>query len=67
MKKEVKIGIKVNRLLKQISCPRFLHRFGPKKYAFAMHAGIIAERSMETLLPLEDRAFDEAIVGRLCI
>lgn len=38
MGKRGKLVIKVNRLLKSIGCPRFLHRFGPKKYEFAMHA-----------------------------
>ncbi len=38
MEKRGKLVIKVNRLLKQINCPRYLHHFGPKKYAFAHHA-----------------------------
>ena len=38
MKKEVKILKKLNGLLKQLSCPHYLHHFGPKKYKFVHHA-----------------------------
>jgi len=38
MKKEVKLTKKINRLLKQIGCPRYLHHFGPKTYKFLQHA-----------------------------
>ncbi|MFH1290944.1 MAG: IS5 family transposase [archaeon] len=38
MKKEVKILKKLNGLLKQLSCPHYLHYFGPKKYKFVHHA-----------------------------
>jgi len=38
MKKEEKLLKKLNRLLKKIGCPRYLHHFGPKKYKFMQHA-----------------------------
>jgi len=38
MVKEVKLVKKVNQLLKQIGCLRYLHHFGPKKYKFMQHA-----------------------------
>ena len=38
MKKEVKLTRKINRLLKKIGCPRYLHHFGPKTYKFLQHA-----------------------------
>jgi len=38
MKKEAKLVKKVEHLLKQIGCPRWLHQFGPKKYKFKQHA-----------------------------
>ena len=38
MKKETKLTKKINRLLKKLNCPRFLHHFGPKKYKFKQHA-----------------------------
>jgi transposase len=34
---EVKFSRKINRLLKRIGLPRFLHHFGPKLYEFADH------------------------------
>ena len=37
MKREVKLVKKVKRLLKRLNCPRYLHHFGPKKYAFYQH------------------------------
>ena len=37
MKKEVKLVNKVKRLLKQLKCPMYGHRFGPKKYKFYEH------------------------------
>ena len=37
MKREVKLIKKVKRLLKRFNCPRYLHYFGPKKYAFYQH------------------------------
>ena len=36
-KREVKLLNKINRLLKQIGCPRFLHHYGPKKYQLKHH------------------------------
>lgn len=36
--KEVKLLKKLNDLLRQINCPRFLHHFEPKKYKFMQHA-----------------------------
>lgn len=38
MRREVKLARKINRLLKSIDCPRYLHQYGPKKYQFAVHA-----------------------------
>lgn len=38
MKKQAKILKKLNSLLREIKCPRFLHHFGPKKYKFVQHA-----------------------------
>jgi len=37
MKKEVKLVKKVKRFLRRLNCPRYLHHFGPKKYAFYQH------------------------------
>lgn len=38
MEKEVKLVKKVKRLLRKAGLPRWLHRFGPKKYEFWHHA-----------------------------
>lgn len=38
MKKKQKLIHKVKRLLKRIGSPRWLHKFGPKKYEFFHHA-----------------------------
>ena len=37
MKREVRLINKIKRLLKRLGCPRFLHRFGPKKYELYIH------------------------------
>ena len=37
MKREVKLLIKIQRLLKQLNFGRYLHRFGPKKYQLKHH------------------------------
>ena len=37
MKKENKLVKKVKRLIRHLGCPRWLHRFGPKKYEFYEH------------------------------
>jgi hypothetical protein len=37
MEKEVKLVKKVKRLLRRLGCPRWLHRYGPKKYEFLDH------------------------------
>jgi len=37
MKKEVKLIKKVKCLLKQLKCPKYGHRFGPKTYEFYQH------------------------------
>lgn len=37
MKKEVKLVIKIQRLLKKLNQREYLHRFGPKKYKFYQH------------------------------
>lgn len=38
MKSNSKLLIKIQCLLREIKCPRFLHHFGPKKYRFVQHA-----------------------------
>jgi len=38
MKREIKVVKKLELLLRKINCPRFLHRFGPKKFKFFHHA-----------------------------
>ncbi len=38
MEKETKLVLKVKRLLRRAGLPRWLHRFGPKKYDFWHHA-----------------------------
>jgi len=38
MDKEVKLVKKIKHLLKRAGIPRYLHRYGPKKYAFVTHA-----------------------------
>ena len=38
MEKETKLVKKVKRLLRKAGLPRWLHRFGPKKYDFWQHA-----------------------------
>ena len=37
MSTETKLVIKIQRLLKQVRCPRWLHHFGPKKYQVKHH------------------------------
>lgn len=37
MKKREKLTRKINRFLKRMGYPRWLHRFGPKKYEFKQH------------------------------
>ena len=37
MKKEDKLVNKINRLLKRLGCPRWLHHYGPKKYELYQH------------------------------
>lgn len=44
MKKEVKLINKVKRLLKRLGYPRFLHKFGPKKYELYIHLGALLIR-----------------------
>lgn len=38
MKKLIKLARKIKRFLKMMGCPRWLHRFGPKKFEFFNHA-----------------------------
>src|SRR3989338_2268370 len=38
MEKETKLINKVKRLIRKVGLPRWLHRFGPKKYEFLDHA-----------------------------
>lgn len=54
MKKEVKLARKINRFLRRLGCPRFLHHFGPKKYElfhhiFALLAGAVFHLSLRRL------------------
>jgi len=44
MKKEVKLINKVKRFLKKLGYPRFLHKFGPKKYEFYIHLSVLLIR-----------------------
>jgi hypothetical protein len=37
MRKENKLVKKVKRLIRRLGCPRWLHRFGPKRYEFKDH------------------------------
>jgi len=37
MKKEIRLVNKVKRLIRRLGCPRWLHRYGPKKYEFLHH------------------------------
>ena len=37
MKKEVKLKIKIKRLLQKMKLPDFLHHFGPKKFKLEDH------------------------------
>lgn len=60
MKKENKLMKKLSVLLKKLNCPRFLHRFGPKKYKFKQHAAALllkevcqlSFRRVSNLLPM---------------
>jgi len=45
MKKQTKLLIKIQRLLKQLNCREFLHHFGPKKFKLKHH--LLALISME--------------------
>lgn len=45
MKKEEKLINKVKLLLRRANIPRFLHRFGPKKYEFAQHLQALLVRA----------------------
>lgn len=47
MKNNSKLFIKIQRLLREIGCPRFLHHFGPKKYELKHH--ILALITMQSL------------------
>lgn len=38
MKKQTKLVIKIERLLKKLNCREYLHHFGPKKFKFVHHA-----------------------------
>ena len=46
MKKEERLVKKVKRLLKRAGMPRYLHRYGPKKYFFWHHAYALLVKSM---------------------
>jgi transposase len=59
MKKEVKLARKINRFLRRLGCPRFLHQFGPKTYElkhhiFALVAGAIFRLSLRRIENLLD-------------
>ena len=47
MKNNSKLFIKIQRLLREIGCPRYLHHFGPKKYELKHH--ITALITMQSL------------------
>jgi len=44
MVKENKLVNKINRLLRRLRCPRWLHHFGPKKYEFYEHMAALLVR-----------------------
>lgn len=44
MEKEVKLVNKIKRLLRRLGCPRFLHRFGPKKYELYVYLACLLIR-----------------------
>jgi transposase len=46
MDKEAKLVKKVKRLVRRAGCPRWLHRFGPKKYRFWQHCLALLIRSL---------------------
>ena len=46
MKKENKLINKINRLIKKAGLPRWLHRYGPKKYEFWHHALALLIKAM---------------------
>jgi len=60
MKKQEKITKKINRFLKRIGCPRWLHRFGPKKYEFKQH---IFALLMKETLKLSFRRCEKILAG----
>jgi hypothetical protein len=46
-----KLLIKIQRLLREIGCPRFLHHFGPKKYELKHHiTALIVMQSLKLSL-----------------
>lgn len=44
MEKEVKLVKIIKRLLRRLGCPRFLHRFGPKKYELYVYLACLLTR-----------------------
>jgi len=46
MKKEIKLINKVKCFLKRLGYPRFLHKFGPKKYEFHIHLSFLLIRHL---------------------
>ena len=51
MKKLTNLRIKIKRLLKKLKFPRFLHKFGPKKYELADHiSGLLVMQICQTSL-----------------
>jgi len=44
MKKQERLVNKVKRLLKRLGCPRWLHKYGPKKYEFLHHVQALLVR-----------------------
>jgi hypothetical protein len=45
MEKEIKLVNKINRLLRRLGCPRWLHHYGPKTYEFREHLCALLIRS----------------------
>jgi len=60
MKKQEKLTKKINRLMKMMGCPRWLHHFGPKKYKFKQH---IFALLMKEVLRASFRRCEEILRG----
>ncbi len=60
MKKQERITRKIDRYMKRLGCPRWLHHFGPKKYEFKQH---IFALLMKETLKLSFRRCEEILRG----